>query len=71
MAPVPVEPYDGMIIDATGQAFRPALINRIFTFKGEVLYDPREWRRRYSWRRDAANIRTASIRPGTPSSAGA
>ena len=38
--PVPVEPYDGMIIDATGQNFRPALINRIFTLKGEVLYDP-------------------------------
>lgn len=40
LAPVPVEPYDGMIIDATGQTFRPALINRIFTVKGEVLYDP-------------------------------
>jgi hypothetical protein len=38
--PVPVEPYDGMIIDATGENFRPALINRIFTLKGEVLYDP-------------------------------
>lgn len=32
--------YDGLIIDATGQDFRPALINRIFTPKGEVLYDP-------------------------------
>ncbi len=40
LSPVPVEPYDGMIIDATGQSFRPALINRIFTLKGEVLYDP-------------------------------
>jgi hypothetical protein len=29
-----------MIIDATGENFRPALINRIFTLKGEVLYDP-------------------------------
>ena len=29
-----------MIIDATGESFRPALINRIFTLKGEVLYDP-------------------------------
>jgi hypothetical protein len=38
--PVPVESYDGMIIDATGENFRPALINRIFTQKGEVLYDP-------------------------------
>ncbi len=37
---VPIEPYDGMIVDATGESFRPALINRIFTLKGEVLYDP-------------------------------
>jgi hypothetical protein len=34
------EPYDGLIIDARDYAFRPALINRIFTAKGEVLYDP-------------------------------
>jgi hypothetical protein len=40
VAPMPVVPYDGMIIDATGQSFRPALINRIFTVRGEVLYDP-------------------------------
>ncbi|MBI5195787.1 MAG: hypothetical protein HZA10_05660 [Nitrospirae bacterium] len=39
--PVPVEEkYDGLIIDATEQNFRPALINRIFTPKGEILYDP-------------------------------
>ncbi|MCX5816568.1 MAG: hypothetical protein NTX75_10075 [Proteobacteria bacterium] len=39
--PVPVdERYDGIIIDATGYNFRPALINRVFTQKGEVLYDP-------------------------------
>lgn len=39
--PVPLdEKYDGLIIDATEQSFRPALINRIFTPKGEVLYDP-------------------------------
>ena len=39
--PVVLEtPYDGLIIDATEQNFRPALINRIFTLKGEVLYDP-------------------------------
>ncbi len=39
--PVPLEEkYDGLIIDATGQSFRPALINRIFTPKGDVLYDP-------------------------------
>jgi hypothetical protein len=34
------EKYDGLIIDASGQTFRPALINRIFTPKGELLYDP-------------------------------
>ena len=32
--------YDGLIIDAKEQAFRPALINRVFSLKGEVLYDP-------------------------------
>ena len=39
-APVAAGPYDGLIIDATGYTFRPALINRIFNPKGEVLYDP-------------------------------
>jgi hypothetical protein len=40
-AVVPVaQPYDGLIIDATAYSFRPALINRIFNPKGEVLYDP-------------------------------
>jgi hypothetical protein len=39
--PVPMEEsFDGLIIDATAQNFRPALINRIFTPKGDVLYDP-------------------------------
>lgn len=39
--PVPLSvAYDGLIIDATEQNFRPALINRIFTAKGDVLYDP-------------------------------
>lgn len=37
--PVPVS-YDGLIIDATEQNFRPALINRIFSTKNELLYDP-------------------------------
>ena len=37
--PVP-ESYDGLIIDATEQNFRPALINRIFSAKNELLYDP-------------------------------
>lgn len=32
--------YDGLIIDATGTSFRPALINRIFAAKGDILYDP-------------------------------
>ncbi|HWI41534.1 MAG TPA: hypothetical protein VNX25_08605 [Verrucomicrobiae bacterium] len=32
--------HDGLIIDASALEFRPALINRIFTVKGEVLYDP-------------------------------
>ncbi len=32
--------YDGLVIDATDYSFRPALINRIFNAKGEVLYDP-------------------------------
>lgn len=39
-APAAGEPYDGLIIDATDYSFRPALINRIFNPKGEVLYDP-------------------------------
>ena len=39
--PEPLEVnYDGLIVDATEQNFRPALINRIFTAKGELLYDP-------------------------------
>lgn len=40
VAVAPALPYDGLIIDATAYAFRPALINRIFNPKGEVLYDP-------------------------------
>ena len=35
-----VQAYDGLIIDATDYSFRPALINRIFNPKGDVLYDP-------------------------------
>ncbi|MCE5194353.1 MAG: hypothetical protein LLF28_02690 [Nitrospiraceae bacterium] len=39
--PVPLDSvYDSLIIDATKQNFRPALINRLFTTKGEVIYDP-------------------------------
>ncbi len=42
MAPPPpaTAGFDGLIIDATAYSFRPALINRIFNPKGEVLYDP-------------------------------
>ncbi|OGP15203.1 MAG: hypothetical protein A2054_05755 [Deltaproteobacteria bacterium GWA2_55_10] len=32
--------HDGLIVDARGTGFRPALINRIITQGGEVLYDP-------------------------------
>lgn len=39
-APAPVEPHDGLIIDARELDFQPALINRIFSTKGEALYDP-------------------------------
>jgi len=37
--PVPAA-YDGLVIDATEQNFKPALINRIFSAKKELLYDP-------------------------------
>jgi hypothetical protein len=39
-APVATGLYDGLVIDATSYSFRPALINRIFNPRGEVLYDP-------------------------------
>lgn len=32
--------HDGLIVDASEQAFRPALINRIFSRRDEALYDP-------------------------------
>lgn len=32
--------FDGLILDATEQHFRPALINRVLTSKGEIVYDP-------------------------------
>jgi hypothetical protein len=34
------ERYDGLIVDATDQDFKPALINRIFSSNKELLYDP-------------------------------
>ncbi len=33
-------PYDGLIIDVRNYNFRPALVNRIITDKGEVIFDP-------------------------------
>jgi len=35
-----VENYDGLIIDLKAHNFRPALINKIFSAKNDVLYDP-------------------------------
>ncbi len=32
--------HDGLIIDCRSQAFKPALINRIVTKNGEMIYDP-------------------------------
>jgi len=32
--------YDGLILDAREQPFKPALINRVLTKSGEVVYDP-------------------------------
>jgi hypothetical protein len=39
-SPAVSEPHDGLIIDVRSHGFRPALINRIFSGKGEALYDP-------------------------------
>lgn len=38
--PSGVQPADALIIDATGRNFRPALINRIVTAQGSVLFEP-------------------------------
>ena len=38
--PVSTEAHDGLIVDARELGFQPALINRIFSSKGEALYDP-------------------------------
>ncbi|GMR04822.1 MAG: hypothetical protein BMS9Abin23_0734 [Thermodesulfobacteriota bacterium] len=32
--------YDGLIVDGRNYAFRPALINRVLSEKGDILYDP-------------------------------
>jgi hypothetical protein len=39
VGPMDVE-YDGLIIDASEQNFKPALVNRIFSAGNELLYDP-------------------------------
>jgi hypothetical protein len=38
--PAAAEAHDGLIVDVRSHGFRPALINRIFSGKGEALYDP-------------------------------
>jgi hypothetical protein len=46
--PAPLEiNYDGLIVDATEQSFQPALINRIFTEKGSILYDPAKMKQQF------------------------
>lgn len=32
--------YDGVIIDARGKGLKPALVNRVLSKQGEVIYDP-------------------------------
>ena len=39
-APPASQPADGLIVDARAHLFRPALINRILSAQGEILYDP-------------------------------
>ncbi|WP_419657126.1 conserved uncharacterized protein, DUF400 [Desulfosarcina variabilis str. Montpellier] len=34
------DPYDGLIVDARGFQFRPAMVNRILTEKEQVIFDP-------------------------------
>jgi len=38
--PPPPEPVDGLIVDATGTGFRPALVNRILAQSGAVILAP-------------------------------
>jgi len=41
VAPSKLEnPFDGLIVDVRDYPFRPALVNRILTEKGEVIFDP-------------------------------
>ena len=34
------QPADGLIVDVRARLFRPALINRVLSVQGEILYDP-------------------------------
>ena len=36
----PAQPADGLIVDVRERRFRPALLNRILSIQGEILYDP-------------------------------
>jgi len=38
--PPPPEPVDGLIVDATGTGFKPALVNRILAQNGSVILAP-------------------------------
>jgi hypothetical protein len=38
--PPVTQAYDALIIDARQQNFRPALVNRVLTDSGEIIYDP-------------------------------
>jgi hypothetical protein len=38
--PLPPDPVDGLIVDATGTGFRPALVNRILAQSGAVILAP-------------------------------
>lgn len=33
-------PYDGLVVDARGLAFKPALFNRVLSKSGQAIYDP-------------------------------
>lgn len=38
--PMQVRNYDGLILDVREHPFKPALINRVLTRSGEIIYDP-------------------------------
>ena len=55
--PPPAAKYDGLIIDVKEQAFKPALINRILTKNGEIIYDPAKVARTSSLKGEPPSIR--------------